>query len=657
MTNTHSKLSGLTSTQKLILQQSGLTLQQLDEAKLFSLIRGDQAVETLSTDVLLELLQICNALYRGGEELVSDEVYDFHFLAALKNRQPDHPFLQLIEAEHAFSSKTETLPERMLSTDKAYNLEELERWARRIKKAADSLQLDFAHLVFKVTPKLDGFAAFFSGEKLFTRGDGRKGTDISRVLERGLTIEGNDPTQPGAGEIVVSRRYFEQNLANRFDNPRNFQASVIREKSLDDTVSNALVDGAVVFYPFHSLPCWSGAWSALQADFPDITANIRNCIDYDVDGVVIEVTNTALKQHIGATRHHHRWQIAYKNNQEMAQVEVLAVIPQTSRSGRINPVVEVPPTRLSGAIIQRVSAHHYGMVVDKGIGVGALLQITRSGEVIPKIENIIRTAAVDVPQQCPSCSEALLWDNDYLICTNHLQCPAQITHTIEHFFKTLANNDGFGKATVEKLYAQGIREIDAIYALKTADFIRMDFGPKQSANLENQLLRSRREQIEDWRFLAAFGIYRLGTGNCEKLLQHYPLSELFALSEEQIIAVAGFAEKTASAVVAGLKKIAPLFAKLNQPEFNLLVSEPVTTDPSHPLAGKQLVFSGTMQHGSRSEMQAHAKLLGAKIGSAVTSNTDYLVTGDKVGSRKLDTARKKGVKIIAEQEYLLLTDL
>jgi len=409
-----------------------------------------------------------------------------------------------------------------------------------------------------------------------------------------------------------------------------------------------------VFYPFSKLPCWHGPWSMLMDDFTGIVANIRAAVDYDVDGVVIEVTNTELQRSMGATQHHHRWQIAYKNNLETARVKVLAVVPQTSRSGRVNPVVEVPPTRLSGAVIQRITAHHYGLVAEKGIGTGALLEITRSGEVIPKIESVITPGELTIPKHCPSCDGELLWDNEFLVCTNHLQCPAQITHSIEHFFSVLGNNDGFGKATVEKLFAHGIREIDAIYALRTADFVRMGFGPKQSANLEIQLLRSRSERIEDWRFLAAFGIDRLGTGNCEKLLRHYSLAELFHVSEEQLSAIEGFAEKTATLILSGLEKITPLFNKLYHLGFNLQSSEQLSVTHSNPLAGKLLVFTGTMQHGKRTELQSAAKTLGARIGSTVTSKTDYLVTGENVGSRKIIAARDKGIQILTEQEYLNL---
>ena len=180
---------------------------------------------------------------------------------------------------------------------------------------------------------------------------------------------------------------------------------------------------------------------------------------------------------MGATRHHHRWQIAFKRNTETARVKVLKVTPQTSRSGRVNPVAEIEPTRLSGALIQRVSVHHYNMVREKGVGPNAVIRLSRSGEVIPKIEEVITPRHPQIPENCPSCGFKLIWDNDFLLCVNNMQCPAQITHSIGHFFKTLGNIDGFGPANINKMYKHDISTLAQIYALSENDFVKMGFGP------------------------------------------------------------------------------------------------------------------------------------------------------------------------------------
>ncbi len=619
-------------------------------------------VDSLSDDELLEFLHICNTLYRSGEPLIPDKVYDSVFLAELAKRHPDHPFLHAVEPEKAFAGKTVTLPQRMLSTEKAYTKNNIEKWLSNIEKAALELGINTETLIFRATPKLDGFAAYDDGKILYTRGDGRKGTDISRVFERGLIVGGSGKRGLGAGEIVVNQTYFNEHLADTFENARNFQASVIKEKELEPHAFEAIQNHAAVFYPFSELPDWQGSAAELATDFEVIIAKVHTLVDYDVDGVVFEVTDDRIKQHLGATRHHHRWQIAYKSNAETAQVIVLKVTPQTSRSGRVNPVAELEPTRLSGAMISRATAHHYGMVKEQGIGEGTLIELTRSGMVIPKIERVITPQSPQIPDHCPSCGSTLVWDSDYLYCLNTSQCPAQIENTIEHFFRTLANNDGFGEKNIKKIHASGVNSVYAFYQLTLKQLIKLfDPNNKKKAhllekNLLAQLKRSRTEAIEDWRFLGAFGIYRMGLGNCERLLQHHRLLEIFNLTEDDIILIEGFAEKTATAVVKNLALIKDDFMKVYQLGFNL-IQTPLTTEQqekTNPIAGKTLVFTGTMVHGKRDDMIKQAKRLGAKVGSSVTGKTDYLVTGNDVGATKITAANENGVQIISEDEYLAL---
>jgi len=646
-----------TPSQISLIQRIDLNPQGIPADRLQQLLTQPQLLGDCPDRELLAALELINALYRAGEPLISDADYDFIYLAELKRRDPQHEFLLNIEPEPVFAGKTVDLPVVMLSTDKAYSLEEVQRWLERMEKAAEELGKDIAKLVFKVTPKLDGYAAYDDGKLLYTRGDGRKGTDITRVFERGLQVANAGSRGLGAGEIVVSRKYFDKVLSEFFDNPRNFQASVIKEKQLEEHAEQAIKAGAAVFYPFAVLPAWTGSAAELLSNFTGIVQRIWHQLDYDVDGVILEVIDEDLKQYLGATRHHHRWQLAYKENLETAEVVVREVTPQTSRSGRITPVAELEPVRLSGALLSRATAHHYRMVIDKGIGAGALIQLARSGEVIPKIEQVLRPAIPKVPKYCPSCQHLLVWDNDYLICPNNLACPAQISHSMEHFFRVLKNNDGFGAATIKKLYEYGIRRVDEIYDLTTAQFESMGFGPKQAINLVEQLQRSRMEAVEDWRFLAAFGVFRMGLGNCERLLHHYALQEIFSLGEAEIIRIEGFAEKTAAIITEGFASIQPLYDKLMSLGFNLQVSRQGSTEHTHPLTGKTLVFTGTLISGSRDDLSKQAKACGAKVASAVSAKTDFLVAGDNVGANKLKAATDKGVIILSEAEFLQLLNV
>jgi len=651
------KNEGLSSSQKEILAEAKFVLKHLSEEELsvFAELKGD--LPNINDVNLLEFLQLANILYRAGDPLISDDQYDFTFLEELRKRDPDHPYLHTVEPEPLVGAKTVELPVRMLSTEKAYEIKVIERWAKRIEKAAGECGLEFEKLLFRATPKLDGFAAFDDGKVLYTRGDGRRGTDITRVFERGLQVVGDGERGLGAGEVVVSRSYFQKHLAELFDNSRNFQASLIKEKELEAPAAEAIRLKKAAFYPFSLLPGWEGPWAKLLADFESIIDDLWQKLDYDIDGIVIEVSDDAIKEFMGATRHHHRWQIAFKRNTETAEVEVLRVVAQTSRSGRVNPVAEVEPTRLSGALIKRASAHHYNMVRQKGVGPGAIIRLSRSGEVIPKIEEVLVPVSPQIPENCPSCGSTLIWENDYLHCINNMSCPAQITHAIEHFFKVLGNNDGFGPSSIRKIYEGNIRTIPGIYGLGEEDFVALGFGPKQAENMVAQLQRSLGEPIEDWRFLAAFGIYRMGTGNCEKLLSVFPLEKVFGLSKEEIVSIKGFSEKIAEAMLSGLEASADLFAVMYRMGFNLIVtpvSEGAEESQDGPLAGKLIVFTGAMQQGSREEMKKLAKELGARVGNSITGKTAMLVCGERVGTAKLNKAQALGVQILSEKEYLVL---
>ncbi|HAS54357.1 MAG TPA: DNA ligase [Nitrospiraceae bacterium] len=650
--------SRLNKEQKKVLKQSGIPLQLLTEERLFDIAQHPLHVKEITEDELVEFLRIANALYRGGYQLISDADYDSRYLKELRDRNPNHQFLQVVEPEAAFEGPKVDLPVPMLSTKKG-KIKDIERWVDTIKDTADKIGLSVDTLQVRVTPKLDGFAAYDDGNILYTRGDGRRGTDISRAFKRGLDVIGGIRGK-GAGEIVVDREYFEKNLSQYFENTRNFQSTIIREEKLEPYVEEAIKDKAVVFYPFVEMDSWVGPLDTLIQDFSSIIDKLWKSVKYDVDGVVLEVTDPQLKKYmdldLSLNKPYHSWQIAYKIDPEKAEVKVLSIIPQTSRNGRVTPVALLEPTKLSGVTISRATAHHYGMVKKKGIGNGAIIELIRSGMVIPKIERVLKEADPEIPKNCPSCNANLVWDADNLICPNVGDCPAQIINTVEHFFITLRNINGFGSATIEKLFENGVRDVCRIYKLRIDDFKNYGFGDKQSQNLVAELERSRTEPIEDWRFLAAFGVHQLGRANSEQLLKRVKLDDVFKVKVDDLVSRKIFATKTATIFVEGLKAIRKEFDCLINCGFMIehskLLSELRAEGTLSPIAGKQVVFTGTMKHGSREQMAREARLLGAKVGSAVTGRTDYLVTGEDVGQKKIDTAKQKNVDVITEAEYL-----
>jgi len=632
---------------------------KLSDKKISNIVNHEISIKDLTDQELASFCVYANEKYRAGSPVISDEDYDFIYLKSLKDRTPSHPLLQSVEPENkGFSEEKLLLPKPMLSIDKAYSFPEILKWIERIHKACEDLQYDYRNIIFKATPKLDGFAGYDDGEKLYTRGDGKKGSDISRVFERGLKVFDNSKRGQGPGEIVVKKSYFDQHLASFFEFPRNFQASLIKEKELDEHAKNAIKKDGAFFVPFNQLPNWQGSVEELKANFENIVQNSLKSVDFDVDGVVFEVTNDEIKTHMGSNRKFHRWQIAFKENKDKAHVRVLSITPQVGRTGKITPVLELEPTQLSGANIVRATGHHYGLVRNQKLGQGSIIELTRSGLVIPKINKVLKASDnVVIPNNCPSCGYELIWDSDFLICQNHKLCRSQNIGRIEHFFKVLANNDGFGIATIEKLFDKGVDQISKIYQLTFEKLTSFGFGNKTSENLLAQLERSKTEEIEDWRFLAAFGVNRLGQGNCENLLRSYPLEEVFNLDEESIIAIDGFAEQTAGDIVQGLAYIKEEFDYLYSLEFNLektkLMSE--INNSNSLLVDKKIVFTGKMS-SSRDEMKKYAKSIGIKVLSSVNQSTDYLVIGENVGPKKLQFAIDNNIVILKEDEYFKLID-
>ncbi|MCS5591359.1 MAG: helix-hairpin-helix domain-containing protein [Gammaproteobacteria bacterium] len=626
-----------------------LTDQKIQNIASQSLLLGD-----LSDDELAEFCVVANQYYRDGKPIVTDQDYDFVFLAELSSRVPNHFLLARLEPENeGFSGEKVRLPERMLSTDKAYSWAEIQKWLNRINKASEEINLPSEAIQIKGTAKLDGFAGYDDGMRLYTRGDGNKGSDITRVFERGLGVYNDSERGQGPGEIVVKKSYFESRLSQHFEYPRNFQASLIKEKSLDRLASQAIADKAALFVPFCQLPSWSGNTTTFSDNFQSIVRELEGGVDFDVDGVVFELTNDQLKAHMGSNRKFHRWQIAFKENKDKAQVRVLSITAQVGRTGKITPVAELEPTQLSGATIYRATGHHYGLVREQGLGAGSVVELTRSGLVIPKINKVLKRAEVSIPESCPSCQSKLTWDSDFLMCLNHDDCPDQIIGTMVYFFKILANNDGFGAATVQKFYENGIRKISGIYQLSHDDLTTMGFGDKTSQNLLDQLKRSKEEGIEDWRFLAAFGVLRLGMGNCENLLKHKSIGDVFDLSVDDIVDMDGFAELTAKLIIGGLEGIKAEYQALRVFGFRLETTQLKSDmeDFDHPFFNKKVVFTGKMSH-PRADLQRQAKSLGIKVTASVNNSTDFLIIGEKVGVTKLNAAKEKDVVILKEADYL-----
>ena len=600
---------------------------------------------------LAKRLEAANAAYRSGEPIMSDTAYD-ELTEALRELDPEHEFLGAVEEEDLPIKDQVRHSAPMLSTEKAYTTQDLERWVERVRKA--SIELGFGEVTFRMTPKLDGLAGRDEAGILATRGNGRVGYDITSAFAKGLVPIGG--RGQGVGEIVLCDSWFKEHLSEIFDHPRNVAVGIVKADVVNENAQRALDAQVVHFVPYTQLADWKGSAEELLARSGEITAELKSKVDYPLDGMVVEALGDALREYMGATSHHHRWQIALKERGELAQTTVQQVIWQTGRTGNVTPVMQVEPVRVSGATISRVTAHHAGMIRDKGIGPGAQIEISRSGEVIPKLETVLQAVAPDLVTVCPSCQTELVWKNDFLVCENGMDCDAQVHAGLRHWFRTLKTADNFGPVTIETLVQHDFRTLPKIYALQEHELLKMGFGPGQTQNLLDALQISRSTPIEDARWLAAFGIHDLGVGDSRKLLRAFPLRTLDQVTAEQILAVKGFGDITSQSITKGLARRWPVISKMLELGFNL---EPTELDGEKvaiesPIAGKRLLFTGKMVQGTRDDMQTRAKALGAVLASGVSKNLDLLVIGEKASPGKVGKAEKAGVQVMSEAEYLAL---
>jgi len=599
-------------------------------------------------ELLVRSLKKYNEAYRSGKPLVSDHEYD-SLVEKLKELDPDNPFLQSVEPEKFRGKKEIRHPAAMLSTEKAYTEIELERFVKRVKKEAS--EIGIKEITFKVTAKLDGLAGRDDGKIFATRGNGEVGYEISSAFKKGVIPVGGRGL--GIGEIVIVKSYFNEHLSDRFEHPRNMVVGIISSDTLNEFAQKALEDKMVVFVPYAILPAWEGSGDELLKNTVEIVSDLISRTDYPTDGVVAETTDDDVKKHMGATAHHYRWQVAIKKKGETALAIVEGITWQVGRTGNITPVLEIGPTHLSGATIRRVSAHHAGLVQKRHVGIGSEIEIVRSGEVIPKLEKVIKESGrFSIPQECPACGFILEWNKDFLKCNNP-SCKAKIEQGISHWFKTLGNADWFGIKTIQKLVNSDYDCLEKIYAMTIDDFIDIGFGPVQSKNLADALGISKNKSVEDWRFLAAFGISDLGPGDSRKLLSHIRFENLMNAKAEDIEKIHGFGSITSSSITNGIDKIKETINYMLSLDFNLEKTALTNnTKISESLFfGKGIVFTGKMKRGTREEMQTAARKLGAKVQSAVSGNTQYLVCGENAGQNKIAKARKSGARVISESEY------
>jgi len=601
----------------------------------------------------------------------------------------------------------------MLSLGNIFADEEIAEFCARVRRFLGLT--DDAPLGITAEPKIDGLSCsllYESGElvRAATRGDGYEGEDVTAnvktVAAIPKTLRGAPDRLEVRGEVYLAHADFEeintrQAVAGKptFANPRNSAAGSLRQ--LDPRVTAerplkffayswgevsenfaATQHGALQAFRRFGLPtnhpltklCHTA--DELIAQYREIETK-RADLGYDIDGVVYKVDDLALQRRLGFVSRSPRWAVAHKFPAERATTRVEAIEIQVGRTGSLTPVAKLHPVTVGGVVVKNATLHNEDEIDRLDVREGDTVHIQRAGDVIPQVLEVVKDDAhaartkFAFPKVCPICGSAALREIDEKTgkrdvvtrCTGRLVCPAQAVEGLKHFCSRNAFDiEGLGDKQIELFHKEGRIKIAAdIFALQRRDGKGAPplkewegFGETSARNLFAAI--EARRAIPVNRFLFALGVRHVGERNARRLARHF--------GDFQSLRAAATAP-TATEALSGIEGIGPVvveaivdfFAEThNEKALDALVAE-VTIEPmpalasGHPLAGKTVVFTGSLERMTRDEAKALAERLGAKVSGSISAKTQLVVAGPGAGS-KLAKARGFGVETIDEEEWL-----
>ncbi len=653
--------------------------------------------------------------YTEAQPIISDAEYDALRArnTAIEKRfphlvRPDSPSRRVgAPPSEKFRKWRHRLP--MLSLEDAFSDEEVRAFFERALRFLGLPPTTALELTAE--PKFDGLsiALIYDHGRLVraaTRGDGYEGEDVTA---NAMTIGDIPKTLAGSGwpddlevrgEVYMRKSDFlklnaEQEACGRptFANPRNAAAGSLRQLDPAVTAARPLRFccwgwGYARSWPFKTqweayaaLKEWGVPVSDLNRLCPDLEAAIayyremethRATLDFDIDGVVYKIDRLDYQRRLGEVERVPRWAVARKFPAHRAETILKDIIIQVGRTGALTPVALLEPVNIGGVVVQRASLHNKDEIERLGVMVGDWVEVERAGDVIPHIVRVLvdrrppDAKPFVFPDHCPVCGSLAVPDGVIIRCTGGLFCPAQRVERLRHFVSRHAFNiEGLGDKQIETLFKRGaIHNPADIFTLKQRNgALRLEswegWGQKSVENLFAAIEARRR--IPFHRFLYALGIRYVGQVTAKLLARHFHRIETFLDLME------GDPEQ-ARAELKSIDGIGPKVAEslvnfFQEPQNRKIVDallEQVTVLPEEghaatdsPIAGKTIVFTGTLESMTREEAKARAERLGAKVASSVSSRTDFVVAGPGAGS-KLKKAQELGVRIIDEQAWLAL---
>lgn len=582
---------------------------------------------------------------------------------------------------------------RMYSLDNSYSQQDLLDWEQRIIK-----QLGVSNIDYSCELKYDGASisiTYQDGNLLcaVTRGDGIKGDDVTNNIKTIKTVPLKLQTDYKErfdirGEIVFPKKAFDemnqeliQNGETPYANPRNTasgslklqDSSLVAKRPLEcllyGMVSNKL--------PFETqmkglefaknlgfnVPQYAKLAHSMQDVFEFIAYwdVHRHQLPYETDGVVIKVNNLLYQQELGYTAKAPRWAMAYKFKAEQVTTKLLSVDYQVGRTGAVTPVANLEPVLLAGTTVKRASLHNADQIQKLNLHLNDVVYVEKGGEIIPKIIGVAQTHEANIKieyiSHCPECGTELIRQDGEAIhyCPNTVGCEPQIVGRIQHFVSRKAMNiDGIGEETVSLLVQHNlIKNYADLYELKEEDLLPLErMAQKSAENLIEGVKKSIEQPFE--KVLFALGIRYVGETVAKKLASHFrTIDNLLAASFDELTATDEIGDKIAQSIIEHFNELSNL-ELLERLKSNDLVFE-YKDDfvlESNTLKDKIFVVSGVFTKFDRNQLKATIEAHGGKVGSSISSKTNYVVAGDNMGPAKLEKAQKLGVSIISEDEFL-----
>lgn len=557
-----------------------------------------------------------------------------------------------------------------------------------------------------VEPKFDGasISLVYENDKLTrgaTRGNGIQGDDITMNTKqiKSVPLSANFLNEKieqieMRGEVVIQKekfKAFNDSLVAQdqspLANPRNAASGSLRMKDPNEVAKRNLdafvyqisnIQGETPFEThYQSLEYLSkkGFRSSYEISkvFQTIEEVIIYCakfeekrdeLPYEIDGLVIKVNDFELQDKIGMTSHHPRWAMAYKFKARQATSKLLNIEYQVGRTGSITPVAKIEPVYVGGVTISSLSLFNEDIIKEKNMRIGDTVLIERAGDVIPYVvksfPELRDGSEVEVifPKACPVCDTALSKPKEEAVwrCTN-INCEAQVVERIIHFAsKNAMDIRGLGESNIRKFFDMDLlKDIPGVYRLPYEQIKTMEgFGAKSIEKLQEAIEKTKTQPLH--RLLFGLGIRYVGETTAKNLAREVThLNELNNKTEEELLDIEDIGSKVAQSILDFFEHEGNI-ALLNELEALGLQFEnqQKSESTSGELAGKTFLFTGTLPTLKRKEAEEMAEAKGGKILSGVSTKLDYLIAGEKAGS-KLEKAKKLGsVHIISEEEFMEL---